>query len=82
MGTLEIIIERKDRPRTVYQGEAEWFTDQVAMVLLEGPAVEGYDPANAMSLEFHAAICRGHCWNAGLETTEKWSGEFVGGRER
>lgn len=80
MGELEIIIERKDGRRTVYRGEAEWITDEVRMRLIEGEAVPGYDPEAAMSLEFHAAICRGHCREAGLETTERWNGEFQGGR--
>jgi hypothetical protein len=82
MGTLEIIIDRKDGPRTVYRGQAEWITDRVTMERVEGPDLPGYQPETPRGLEFHAAICRGHCWKSGLETQENWGGEFEGGLER
>ena len=76
MTTLKIYIEYKDGSRTIYQGEAEGFLDQVEMTLVEGSALPGYDYAEPNPLQFHAAFCRSAAWEMGLDTIENWIDPF------
>jgi hypothetical protein len=74
--SLTLVIARPDGSETIYCGEAEGFLDPVAMRLVSGQPLPGYDPDAPNSLQFHAALCRAAAWDQGLETKECWEEPF------